>query len=409
MNKKIPAGWASVYSRGKGLWIRGCGGLALARPFTLRSLRGCGGLAFARPFLLICLVFLFTACNSAIPQTTSPSTSKIDPHAANTTGTTVQFQEFALPQGDDGLMRPAVDHEGRVWFGEMNKNYLAYFDPRTKTFQQITPPHGKYGIMGIEVSNDDTIWFAEQDANYIGHYFPATSQFKTYTLPWLKEPDPANAGKTLTLPSAPNDLAIDAHGNIWFTEQNADAIGEIIPGTNTIRQYPLSANHSVEQLVPYGIAIDPQGNIWFTETGSNHVGRLDPLTGAITNFFQAKLTTGLMEIASDQHGTIWITSFSNNLLLSLNPQTGVFTPYFAPHTGNATGSLYGLTIDASGNIWLTVAADNSIARLAPSTGDFATYTIPTPNSLPLGIVEGTNHTFWFTEASSNKIGMLNAL
>ncbi len=121
-------------------------------------------------------------------------------------------------------MRPAVDHEGRIWFGEMGRNYLAYFDPRTQTFQQMTPPHGHDGIMGVLVAPDDTIWFAEQYANYIGHYFPTTGQYQVYSLPMLTKPDPSDTAKTLTLPRAPNDLALDAHGNVWFTELNADSL-----------------------------------------------------------------------------------------------------------------------------------------------------------------------------------------
>jgi virginiamycin B lyase len=364
--------------------------------------------------VITCIVFLLTACSSnGIPLPSSSSSTSAQSTKSTSTPTTSaakvrgHFQEYTLPQDNDSLMRPAVDHEGRVWFGEMSRNYLANFDPRTKTFQQITPPQGKYGVMGVEVAKDDTIWFAEQFANYIGHYFPTTGQFKTYKLPWFKVPDPSNSSKSLTLPSAPNDLAIDAQGNIWFTEMNADSIGEIDPSTGMIQQFPLSPTHSVEQLAPYGITIDPRGNIWFTETSSDHVGRLDPHTGKITNFSRPGLTNGLMEIASDHHGTIWITSFSNDLLLSLNPQTGAFTPYYAPQTGNAAGSIYGITISTDDSVWITVSSENLIARLDPSTRRFMTYTIPTLNSLPLGIAEAINHTFWFTEASSNKIGMLD--
>jgi len=45
------------------------------------------------------------------------------------------------------MMRPAIDHEGRIWFGEMGLNHLAVFDPRTRTFRQVTPPQGRSGIM----------------------------------------------------------------------------------------------------------------------------------------------------------------------------------------------------------------------------------------------------------------------
>src|SRR5260370_20524797 len=174
---------------------------------------------------LILLTSLFIACSGT---DTLSSTSPINTSAASAQQTTIPaimatgtFREYPLPQSHSGLMRPAIDHEGRLWFGEMGHNYLAVFDPRTQTLRQMTPPHGRSGIMGIAVASDDTIWFAEQSANYIGHYSPANRQFQTYPLPTLTVPDPGHPGKTLSLPSAPNDLVLDTYGNVWFTELNA--------------------------------------------------------------------------------------------------------------------------------------------------------------------------------------------
>ena len=114
----------------------------------------------------------------------------------------------------------------------------------------------------------------------------------------------------------------------------------------------------------------------------------------------------LMEIASDMHGTIWITSFNGGLLLSFNPHTGTFTPYYAPFAANGAAGLYGLTITPTGEIWVTITGENIIARLDVAAHHFIYYPIPTPGSLPFGLVMGANHTIWFTEAGTNKIGML---
>src|SRR5207248_1532578 len=179
------------------------------------------------------------------------------------------------------------------------------------------PPHGRSGIMGVLVGPDDTIWFAEQYANYVAAYFPATGQFHIYPLPTVTTPDPGNPSQILTLPSAPNDLAMDTHGNIWFTELNADSIARLDPVTGNVQQYPLSSKKSVQALDPYGITIDPKGRVWFTEATNDHVGRLDPTTGAIRFFTMQGPNVPLMEIASDAHGTLWMTSFSSGLLLSL--------------------------------------------------------------------------------------------
>src|SRR6266705_3566483 len=217
---------------------------------------------------LVILTLFLVACADANTTVSLPSSGPFASPTTATQSTTTgkgTFREYPLPQTDSGMMRPAIDHEGRLWFGEMGHNYLATFDPRTHTFQQRIPPHGLSGIMGITVASDDTIWFAEQYANYIGHYFPITNTYQTYSLPTLTIPDPSNTSKTLSLTSAPNDLAIDASGNIWFTELNADSIGKLDSHTGRIHIYPLSNTRSVQKLDPYGITVDPQGMVWFTQ------------------------------------------------------------------------------------------------------------------------------------------------
>jgi len=335
-------------------------------------------------FLLIVLllgVVTIVALGSggARPSGQANVTQSTTPQPLTGTG---EFREYPLPQSDSQMMRPATDHEGRIWFGEMGRNFLAVFDPRSQAFQQMTPPRGHYGVMSVQVASDDTIWFVEQYANYIGHYFPTTGHYQVYPLPMLSVPDPSHAGKTLTLPSAPNELVLDAHGTVWFTEFNADALGRLDPHTGLMRHYPLSARRSVQKLIPYGVTVDQEGMIWFTEVNAGRIGRLDPVTGRIHLFTSSRPELSPMEIASDAQGNIWVTSFS----------------------GPGTGGLYGLIVTPTGEIWVTVLAENVVARLDVVAHRFIYYAIPTPGSEPLGIVTGVNHTLWFTEV--DKIGML---
>jgi virginiamycin B lyase len=363
------------------------------------------------PFLSLILFLLFlVACGDTAPSLTtgSPINTPVTGNTPNTSSAIMaigDFQEYPLPQSNDGLMRPAIDHEGRIWFGEMNRNYLAVFDPRTQTFEQITPPHGASGVMGVVVATDDTIWFAEQYANYIGHYIPASKQFQVYSLPTLKTPDPSNPKNMLILPSAPQDLALDAHGNVWFTELNADALGMLDVKTGIVHQYPISSKKSILTLNPYGVTVDPQGTIWFTEASTDSIGRLDPNSGNVRNYVLPGPVDPLMEIASDAHAIIWATSFNAGLLVRLNPHTGTFTRYYAPASDHP-GALYGLLVTSGGEVWVTVSTENAVARLDVATSHFFYYRIPTESSLPLGLVMDANHTLWFTEAGSNKIGML---
>src|SRR6266581_3122355 len=295
-------------------------------------------------------ILLRKRANVTQPGTSSAPAAQEEPSTPPVSATTDKFREYLLPQTDSQVMRLTVDHSGRVWFGEMGRNYLAVFDPRTQTFQQMTPPHGRFGMMGIQVASDDTIWFAEQYANYIGHYFPTTGHFQLYPLPVYTVPDPSNAGKTLTLPSAPNDLVLDAHGDVWFTEFSND-----------------------------------------------HIGRLDPSTGHIRLFTPPGPPIAPMEIASDAHGIIWTTSFSTGLLLRLDPRTGAFARYDVSPTGNETGGLYGLVVSPAGDVWATVLAENMLARLDVATNRFSYYPIPTTDGEPVAFAMGANHTLWFSE------------
>jgi len=310
------------------------------------------------------------------------------------------FHEYPLPRADSEVMRPAIDHEGRIWFGAMGQNALVVFDPKTERFQYLTPPHGYSGIMGVQVAPDDTIWFAEQYANYIGHFFPSTEHYQIYPLPWLTVPDPSQAGQKLSLPYAPNELALDKQGNVWFTELNADRLGRLDPGTGHITQYALSTKASVQTLYPYGVTVDFHGMVWFTESGTNQLGRMDPVTGAL-HLFAAPGHVQLMEIVTDLQGTIWITSFTPGLLFRLDPDTGTFTSYTAPSTNSA---LYGLLVTQSGDVWVTILAENVIARLDIAAHQFIYYHISVSNSQPLGLVMDARHALWFTGVA--EVGVL---
>ncbi|GCE24846.1 hypothetical protein KDA_03300 [Dictyobacter alpinus] len=357
------------------------------------------------------LILLLSACRDTPPPTnhsTEPIPANVNQPAdvAQANGT---FNEYHVPQDKSGLMRPAVDRTGRVWFGEMGQNYLASFEPESKKFTQIHPPHGQAGIMGLIVAPDDTIWFAEQYADYIGHYDPRTRHFTTYSLPQVTTPDPSNPKQTLSLPSAPNELVMDQQGNIWFTEMNADSIGKLEVKTGRFTHYPLSNPRTVQKLSPYGITLDKNGTIWFTQSGESKLGRLDPSTGAIhvyTPPASAQQTSVLMEVHSDPAGMIWLTTFNTNDLLQFDPHKASFTAYAVPLTGHGIQGIYGLIATSANDIWATVAVSNAIAHLNVHTKTFTYYPIPTENCTPLGISQGPDKSFWFTESATNQLGQL---
>jgi streptogramin lyase len=355
----------------------------------------------------IMLLWLLSACSGPTrQQAVSGSTANAQTSPLPTLMAIGNLHEYALPEAHSGMMRPTVDHRGRIWFGEMNNNYLTVFDPATHRFQQLTPPHGTHGIMGIAIASDDTVWFAEQYANYIGHYMPETGRFQTYDLPIISTPDPADKSKTLALPSAPNDIALDSKGNVWFTEMNADSLGILDVSTSQFKYYPLSAQSSVQMLNPYGIIVDAQGQVWFTQSSNSRLGHLDPHTGKMRFYTAPGPLAPLMEIANDTQKNIWITSFQSGLLLKFSAGSGTFTTYHAPSARSDTGGLYGLVITRDNTIWVTVSAENAIARLDQAHQQFIYYQLPTDSGAPFGITQAPDNSLWFTESLGNKLGQI---
>lgn len=357
-------------------------------------------------FLLVALLLInaatvVTLAKVSILPSRQASQAPSGPASRDTTGT---FREYPLPQSDSQIMRLTTDSRGRIWFGEMGHNFLTVFDPQTTQFQQQVPPHGRYGIMATLAAPDDTIWFAEQNANYLGHYFPTTGHYQIYPLLWLQRADPAHAGKLQTLPSAPNELALDRQGQVWCTELYADSLGRLDPRTGRFQHYPLDATRSIQKWYPYGITVAPDGMIWFTQMSSNRLGRLDPLTGRMRFFTMPGPSHPLMEIASDEEGHIWATTFSSGLLVRFDPATTTFTSYQAPLTGPGTSGLYGLIVSPTGEIWVTIFTENRLARLDQTTRRFAPYPLPTRAGEPAALTMDAHHNLWFAELDA--IGVL---
>ena len=67
----------------------------------------------------------------------------------------------------------------------------------------------------------------------------------------------------------------DPNGNMWFTEDGGNKIGEINPTTHAITEFTVPTPSSQ----PFGIASGPDGNIWFTEKSCEQDRGLQPGDG----------------------------------------------------------------------------------------------------------------------------------
>ncbi len=195
----------------------------------------------------------------------------------------------------------------------------------------------------------------------------------------------------------PLGLAADSAGNIWFTDNGINEIGEYNLATRRITydKNGLSAGSS-----PQWIATGPDGTIWFTDLGSTTsppaIGKLDPATRKITEF---PLGTGRKPwaIAYDsRYKNLWFTDQGKN---NSDPAIGVIDPASGAVTlyrqGLDQGSHpEGIVADQKGRLWFTDDndPDPAIGMLDPAAKTPRINEWPTgiPGSLPRGITAGQN-------------------
>jgi virginiamycin B lyase len=306
--------------------------------------------------------------------------------------------DYSLNQPNPGVMQPAADQEGNIWFGEMFANALARLNPQTGTVSAWTPPDGKDNIMATAIDRQGDVWFTEQAANYIGRFHPSTEQFTTYPLSQVQ-------GHS----SAPQDLQFDASGNLWFTEVNAARIGRLNPVTGAISTWPVPSPAGAVPSLPFCLAVTPSGQVWFGDLSGGAVGSLDPRTGAVRLHHLASGQTEVYAMTTDASGTVWFSELQGGKLGRVDPLTGsvIEIPLPATSPGSSSG-MYDLQIAPNGDIWLASAGANALVRYDPRTSEFTFYMLSVPASIPFGLAFDGAGRLWFTASTNpNYIGVMS--
>lgn len=115
--------------------------------------------------------------------------------------------------------------------------------------------------------------------------------------------------------AAPHDTAMDAQGNVWYSDFNSQFIGKLDPKTGKAVEYPVPVNRPVP--IAQGglqIAFDKEGRVYSGNMSQMQVVRFDPKTEKMETFKSpipdSKFGTGHLTMVdpSFQHldGKLWI-------------------------------------------------------------------------------------------------------
>jgi trimeric autotransporter adhesin len=204
---------------------------------------------------------------------------------------------------------------------------------------------------------------------------------------------------TSTLTNEPYGTAVDANGNLYYSDSNNCVVREIVGGVvETVAGNgacgfsgdggPAS---SASLNFPQGIAIDNSGNLYIADLGNSVIRRVDS-NGNITTYAGTPDTTGFpgngipatsallyapVAVAVDTTGNLFISDENDNVICRVDAASKIITIVagtgafgYSGDGGLATAATMrapdGVTVDSSGNIYIA-DSENAVIREVFST------------------------------------------
>ena len=208
--------------------------------------------------------------------------------------------------------------------------------------------------------------------------------------------------------------AVDAQGNVWVGEMNANRFGRLNSQTGVVTSWePPGAQYGI-----MATAVDAQGNAWFAEQNANYIGRFEKRQQTFHIF---PLGTwkgsplGPQDLHFDSKGFPWFTAEAAGAIARLDPGTGTIRLWSVPSPAPALpapqagspSSPFSLTVAANGRVWFGELAGGAIGTLDPLTGQITLYDLPNPQTQVFSLAMDTTGRIWFTEVLPGKLGMLD--
>jgi virginiamycin B lyase len=196
--------------------------------------------------------------------------------------------------------------------------------------------------------------------------------------------------------SHPHDVAPAPDGSVWYTAQNAGALGRLVPATGATRHIPLGPGSR-----PHGVVVGPDGAPWVTDSGRNAILRVDPATEKVSVYPlpKGRGDADLNTAAFDGRGILWFTGQSG-VYGRLDTRTGRVDIFDAPRGRGP----YGIAAAPDGSVYYASLAGNHVARLDTATGAATVIDPPTPRQGARRVWSDSKGRIWVSEWNAGKLG-----
>ena len=172
---------------------------------------------------------------------------------------------------------------------------------------------------------------------------------------------------------------------------------------------------------PHDAALDAQGNVWYSDFDSQFLGKLDPKTGKVVEYpvplnRLGTVAQGGLQIAFDKEGRVYFGNMSQMQIVRLDPKTEKMETFKPPVADSNFGDGHLTMIDPSfqyvdGKIWINVADGTDEAGgtwhidLATNTWTHVTYPPGSPSARAYDVVANSKNNVYGMTMGNDKIWM----
>ena len=323
------------------------------------------------------------------------------------------IEEYSIPTPASAPLAIAVDNNGIVWFTESNASKLARFDPVNHEFAEYTVP--RVGDMwGLTFDHSGSVWLTQYSGKgavnpggsvvfggngRLVRFDPIRKNFTSINVP--------------TVGSFPMRLVVDAQNRVWFTELLGNKIGVYDQAKNQLTEYQVPTNASG----PADLTFGRNGALWFTETYAMGLGEFFPQNQSfieypLGNNTASQVVASPIGLAQDDQGNVWVADHGGSWIIEFNPVTHGIVKYpthIPPADVYSISLVNDLLVDSQGRVWFVEHGGNAVGYLSIENRSMTEFPIPTgPISTSLWITLAPSGDVWFTEWSTNKIGVVHS-
>ncbi|MEI7027535.1 fibronectin type III domain-containing protein [Paenibacillus sp. y28] len=289
--------------------------------------------------------------------------------------------EFYTPKGI------AVDSDGNLYVADSGNARIQKLTAATGgwsewVYEGAIPGEGLGEFSypsGVTTDNERNLYVADYDNHRIQKLNAATGEWSE----WKKIG--GGYGDGLGEFENPNDVAVDAGGNVYVVDRFNHRIQKLTAATGIWTEWKKNGGGQGSGLgefdYPGGVAVDHDGNMYVADTNNNRIQKLDAATGEWNDWKKAGggSGSGLGEfrqpasVEVDSDGNVYVADTGNNRIQKLDAATGEWNDW--KKAGGGSGSGLGefdepssVAVAANGDIYVADLGNHRIQKLELSSG-----------------------------------------